>query len=270
MANFIFGTSWYAPSNYYVSTTTAGFPGSAAYDYRHPYRPWKGTAATNGTITGGTASEWVGYDLGSSVAPVAAVIDNCNVTTVKIVGATNSAFSTSVIKSNTITLTADPADGKYKAYLDHDNEPVIGGSSKRYWRIENVGTVTTDGDEMRVGSLSFFGTITEWSENLGETYEEEFQQEVRFGSGIVGGSREPKVVGNPGCTITIGGSFQSLGLRSSVLDILRLSEGVPFMFYRNQGTTSQVYIVHRVGRVVVSQPGVNHIRVQRFAMEEVR
>lgn len=249
---WITSNSFITPSAYLSSTAQTDFPASNVNAYTHPYRPFK----SSGTIVAGTT--YVGVDFGSATAlsSGAVVIDNINVASGTIQTATNSSFTSGTVNL-AATISQDPVDGRYKLYA---SAATLG--TKQYARFIAGTATTTDGStKLMIGSFVFLSSITTWAIPLGSSdYGEEFDEAFRPNDDFVGGGEEPVIYGNPRALLSLGAAYAPRSsMRSTLLGLQRY--GVrPFVFYANDGDTSQVYIVRRMARMVTKRGGPNHLK----------
>ena len=260
MANYIYSASFATPTAVTASGSldATNYPLANVSDYTHPFRVWKCD-----TLTSGTSSCILNF--GAATTLVALVIDNINVAAVKVQYSTNGTDWTDTPGATTVSL--DLTDGRYKAYV------ALSSWTYQYLRVlANTSTSTDGGAYFTIGSLLPLTAITTMTQNLSGEYSRQSHTAVDLNDDFTSGTMSPLRLGDRTCTITVSGPVQTNS--SAVLGDLFTLGGTyhaaqPFVFYRNQADTSEVYIVRRIGDVTISQPGPNHVSVGQVILREV-
>lgn len=257
MGNFIISAAVVTPSAVVKDTENAAYPATNVTDYAHPNVPWRATTLTSGTT-------YIGLDYGAATALVAVVIDNINVTSVKI---DSSADGASWTNRYTVAVSLDVTDGRYKAYQ------ALTSWNYRYLRVLLNVSSTIDGTAvMSCGSVVGLSAVTTLTENTSGTYDRTPLKAVARNDDFAGGGRNPIALGARYCQITISGPVQhyTSAVEMDLFTILgTYGEELVWCFYHNLSSTAEVYWVHRVGTATISQPGPAHLLLSSVVLEEV-
>lgn len=260
MANYIISASFATPVAYSASgsLSTTYYPLSNVTDYTHPHRTWKCSTATSGT-------SYIALNFGAATSLVALVIDNINLAAVKVQYSTDGSSWTDTPGATTIS--QDVADGRYKAYV------ALSTWSYQYIRVLANTSTTTDGASyMTVGTLLPITAITTLTQNFSGDFIRTSSTAVDLNEDFTSGTWSPIKLGERTATITLSGRIQS-NSTAVVGDMFTMAgtyhAAYPFVFYRNQSNTQEVYIVRRMADVQIAQPGPNHITVGQMVLREV-
>lgn len=265
MGQYVHSASFYTPDSFLTDGAATDFPASNTWAYTHPFRTFKSASAVGLTTR-------VGYDLGSSVLPTAIFIDNINLATIKVIAASDSAFTTSVLLSNALTMAQDPVDGRYKFFSLISDLAGPTWAARQYWGLISVVTTTIDTtvtDKMVVGSLVFMSAVTTWDTNMADPRGETFEDFVRPNDDFEGGGEEPVKLGEPRALITLNASALPIDMRSTFFEMQRFGRHQPFVFYANDGSTAGAYMVRRRATSVWSKAGPNHAEPGAVILAEV-
>lgn len=254
MANFITSKAFASIAKVTGSSTLSGFPASQVLDYAHPNRGWKASALIS-------TSDNVVIDFGTATSIPAVVLDNLNSTSIKVQGnATDSWGAPS--HSTTVAVSQDTADLRYKVYA------ALTSFNYRYMRILNNTSSAADGQAvLQIGAIIPLTSVDTWDTNAGWPYEVEPMQDVarhEFGD------PETVALSNRYALIKLTQAVVPVSAEATFTTIIGYGEAQPFVFFRNNGRSQEVYVVRRVGKVGWGQAGPNHFTMPSMTLEEVR
>jgi hypothetical protein len=261
MAFVVTSNSFAVPTGYIKTNENAIYVASYINAYTKPWHRWWSTNYANGTT-------YVGVNLGSPTTIVAAAIDNINLDSVKIQGDDAATFDSSggspQYDSGALTVSQDVIDGRYKLY----RTPI--SASRQYWRILANSAAPNDGSSvMKVGSFVLLTAVTSWTTNPGVPYEVTAMQAVVDNNEFTGGGREPVEVGHRYCQLSLTQPAMPIAMKSTLFGVVGgYSKAAPFVFYRNDGDTSEVYICRRVAEARIAQAGPAHYSMSGLVLEE--
>lgn len=258
--NYIYSASFATPTAYTASGSlnTTNYPLANVSDYTHPKRSWKCDTCTSGT-------SYIALNFGAATTLVALVIDDINLAAVKVQYSTNGSSWTDTPGATTIS--QDKADGRYKCYV------ALSSWTYQYIRVLANTSTSTDGSAyMTVGTLLPVTAVTTMTQNFSGEFGRTSHTAVDLNDDFTSGTWSPLQLGDRTCSITLSGPIQSHN--TSVLgDLFAIGgtyhAGQPFVFYRNQDNTAEVYIVRRMADVQISQPGPNHLSIGQITLREV-
>jgi hypothetical protein len=256
MGNFIIANSFATISAYVKDTENASFPATNVGDYSKPYVPWRATTLTNTTT-------YVGLDFGVNTTLTAVVVDNLNVTSVKV---QHSSDGSSWSDDATVTVSQDLSDGRYKFWS------ALSTWTYRYLRLLLNTTTTTDStNTMMVGTILPITSYTTLGTNISGSYDRTSVQAIEPVE-LAGGGRAPVKLGERYTQLALSAPAYPYTTATEA-DIWKLIGSYepqdPFVFYHNLSSTAEVYICRRVGSVTISQRGPAHSQVGTILLEEV-
>lgn len=236
------------------STAFSGAPADNVADYLHPNRPAIATGNASGTTH-------FGVDLGANTAFVGVLLDGVNVGTVQFKYSTTTATPSYSNLGSAQTVSQNKDSGRYKCLL------VTSGTARHVSVFSGSGT-TTDGTGLfKVGAVSVIKSWDDgpWAVNPGFAYGRESVtrkfEDDDFGDQFARAS--------PYGRIALASSVFPL---SSIDSIMRISRqgAVPFVFWLNDGDTSEAYILRLIGEAAGYQrQGPNHVQWGSLNCREV-
>lgn len=250
MGNYVFSTAFVTGTAIASSAQTA-FPASNVLLYTRPQRCWK--ALGIGT------SVYVGVNFGGPTTVAAIVVDDINVTGVAVERSSDGSSWTTI---GSLTLNADPVDGRRKYYYP------LAAFYYQYIRVRSTQTSTTDGSPyMRLGSLAVLASVTEWTHNPSGRFVWQPIQAVaeqRFG----GGGAEPVALGPRGALVGFSAPVMPLASLTNLLTVAGYSYAQPLVFARNAANPQEVYICRRIGVTPIEYVRPNVIAAGDMMFEE--
>ena len=254
---FIVSNSFATPLAFVSSSENASFPMTNLADYTHPNRPFKSTELVSGTT-------YVGLNFGVATALAALVLDNINLTAVKIGHSSNGSSWTDT--DATVTVAQDGADGRYKAYI------ALTAWNYQYVRVlANTGTATDNTAVLRLGGIAALTSVTTLTENPSGNYDRMPLQATDLNDDFSSGIAEPTRMGERYCEIGLNGPTQrnSTAVTSDFLTLIGgYAKHIPFVFYRNTGNPEEVYILRRWADVALSLQGPNKLSFSGLRLRE--
>jgi hypothetical protein len=216
-----------------ITATTAqpGFPASNVGLITRPARVWRSTTA------GGTHTERLTFDLGTTQAVAAVVIqDVTGPTQLRIeAGNDNSTWPTNL---GLITIPTDQRTNVKKLWQDT-------AFSARYVRIsaESLGATTF----VEIGTILILVTVRTWTDPIGAPLTWIIQQAAtkityEGGGGEINQDGPPYLRGAPGNPEFL---YQNATVRTDVFTLVNVGKGSPVVWYDNLGDTSQFVIGQR-------------------------
>jgi len=266
MAGFVHCVDFRYPSDFIATGAGAAdsvFPHSFASDITHPNRPWKSAANAVPTVT------YYAVDFGTAVALDGVGVDNINGSSFALQAASTDDYATNLITADYV-VSQNKVDGRYKCFADLDGT-VFDGHARRYWRILcGLGTPVDGGSApMQIGSVAWCKTLVRWASGT-SSYEELPLEATRVNDDYAGGGAEPVILGHRYGAITLAGSpADREAMRTNLLALLRQGLGRPFLFYKNDGDTSDFLIAHRAGDVALKQTAPLLMEFDNFIMRGV-
>lgn len=260
MGNVITSASFATPTSYIKLNENGAFPASNIGAYTKPYRTWKGTDCVSG-------STYVGAYYSTPAALVGVLLDNINVASIKIQAHTSDSWGAPDYDSGALTVSKDPWDSRYKVILIGDGTTPY--ATKSYWRVVTNTSTPVSGSVMSLGGWLGLTAVTTWDTNPGFPYEVTPCQGILTNDDFASEADEPVELGNRYAVLTLNQSVMPLAMKSTLGTVLSTySPATPFVFFRNNSDTSEVYIVHRVGRAKIALAGPNHYQLEGLTMRE--
>lgn len=261
MANFVTSVAVASVAKAGVGASTTAqtnAPVSNVVDYTRPYRVFRATDCVSGTTR-----IYLDFGVATSIASVA--VFNLNITSLKVQSSSDaSAWSDATVNgsSSALTVSQDGLDRQYKFY------GALTSFNSRYLGLLAQTSTTTDGtSSFQCGAIAAFTSVTTWTHNTGYPFGRTPMRSVFGTDQFDGGGRETVVAGNPYAQLSLTGRMKST--MQSTIDTVLASYGqhTPFLFYRNNGDTSEVYILRRVGQASWQQAGPNHHELSSLLLE---
>jgi hypothetical protein len=164
-----------------------------------------------------------------------------------------------------VTVAKDAIEQSYKFYQ------TLTAWNYRYLGILANTSSTTDGtSSMQVGAIVGITAITTWTDNPGFPYGIVPLRATVQNDDFDSGGREPIVTGNNHAQLSLAGAPMRLSMAATVNTILgSYGNHTPFLYYRNNSDTSEVYMVRRVGNADWSQAGPNHLQLGSLLLESM-
>jgi hypothetical protein len=253
MANIITSASVAQAAAFVKSSEQSYYPATNLADWAHPGRPWRATDAVNNTT-------YVGYNFGVATSLASVVVHNVNMATVTVQHSTNGAAWTTDVG---VGLLQDGLDGYYKAYVS------LTAWNYQYLRVlAGTNTLTDNSATMMVGGVIPLTSVTTWNNNPGFPYDMTPLRATLGDAEFASGGREPIAVGNRYAQVGLSQAFLPLSDKATLQQVLGVyGTQQPFIYYRNAGDTSEVYIVRRVGAARWAQVGANAFDLSSFVLE---
>ncbi len=266
MSGFVHCVDFRTPDTFITSgagAADATFPHSFAADIAHPNRPWKSAGNAVPTVT------YYAVDWGSALALDGVAVDNYNGAAFALQADSVSTFDSVNLITADYAVTQNQVDGRYKCFADLDGTD-FDGHSRRYWRIlAGLGTPIGGSAPMQIGSVAWCKTLVRWTSGT-SSYAELPLEATRVNDDFAGGGAEPVILGNRYGAITLAGSpADRASMRSNMLSLLGQGLGRPFLFYKNDGDTSDFLIAHRAGDVSLKQTAPLLMEFDNFIMRGV-
>lgn len=248
MANFITSASFVTITGTSASSTATGYAASNAALYTHPNRTWRAT---------GTAGASVTVSFGS-IAVKAVIVDNVNATGITI---------TTNAGAEAVTVARDAADGRRKAY--HTPADTTTATTS----VVVAYASGADAAYFEVGSIAVLSAVTTWTINAEFPYEVTPLWPSIANDNFTGGGREPVLVGNRYCRISLTQSNYPVtsgatNVWNEINTIASYGQHQPLVFYRNASSTAEVYVCRRIGDCTMSLNGPGHFGVRGLMLEE--
>ena len=247
MSEYRHSNSVLTPTAYNASDNTdTSFPATNVGTYSWPNRIYKSSTVD--------LADWVGVDLGSAKAVTDVVVDNVNVSIIKIQASSTSIGDvTPDYTTGVLSVAQNPVEGKMRYILRDISE------TYRYWWVlcQSIATYPTGG-VFSVGSFTCLSATTTWSQSPERV---EIQKKSVIRPQSIGGGGKPVGVGNRYAHLRIPPGVMLPGMRATLNEVLGYGEDTTFLMDFNDGTTYNWYWVNRIGDTEIKVPGSNMIEI---------
>lgn len=241
------------------SAVQANFPLSNLAEWWAPYRTVRATGNTSGTT-------YFGLDFGAAFTPVAIIVGNVNVASIKIQGNATDSWGSPSRDSGALTVAQDPLTGRY----NYIYEPSSWTTNTRYLRVvSNTATETDSTDVLSVGYMLVLTTLTSYTTPFADPLGLSPSEAV-LSTELSGGGDDTVSIGRVRANISIAQSLFASAQESEVLGLLRQNgRSGAFVLYLDDGDTSQVYIVKRSSDAGITITGPNSRSLSPVPLREL-